>query len=305
MQVSFIICTYNPDLVLLQRTIQSILCQQGKGEIIVIDNRSNPKIRRNDLPKDSRIQLEVEDRPGLTAARIRGARIAREELLIFVDDDNILAPDYSQVAQRLAIDHPDAGVFSANIQGEFITSPKPWMTPYLPYLAINTVAEDRFSSDSKGGTMPVGAGMVVRRHVMMQYASELQSNPMRMALDRNDSSLLAGGDTDIGYTSLSLGLKCGWCKNLNLIHVIPSERLKPQYLRKIVRDVTASHYLLACIHGESTPSKRKRHKWKWLSSISHFIPETHRLRFRAERATGKLKGHQLYESCEHIKKEKY
>ena len=44
----------------------------------------------------------LENEPGLTAARVRGINESEGELLVFVDDDNLLADDYLERAVEIA-----------------------------------------------------------------------------------------------------------------------------------------------------------------------------------------------------------
>lgn len=295
MSISIIICSYNPNREYLRRTVHSILSQEQVDglELVIVDNRSQPAIGMDELPHDPRLRIVVEERPGLTPARIRGGKEARSDLLIFVDDDNILEPDYATTARRLADERPDIGVFSANITGEFERAPESWMAPYLPFLALTNLQETRWSHDADGGTMPVGAGMVVRREVMEAYSDMLASDSMRSSLDRDGKSLMAGGDTDIGYASLSIGLGCGWCHELRLRHLIPSQRLEPAYLRRIVEDVTASHVFLQRLHGAAPPSAWTAFKWSALAFVEPWLPESSQIRMRAVRAKGQVKGERM------------
>ena len=47
---------------------------------------------------------------GLTYARLRGIKEASGDLLVFVDDDNVLDPDYLETVQRVAEEKPFLGV---------------------------------------------------------------------------------------------------------------------------------------------------------------------------------------------------
>lgn len=298
MGLSFIICTYNPDRGKLRRTLDSIGRLGGAvdRELVVVDNRSKPALRAEEVAVPGlEVRLVVEEEPGLTAARLRGFRETQAELLVYVDDDNVLAPDYAERALAHAREHPEIGVFSAgNIRGEFDRQPEPWMKPYLPFLALTGIEEDRWAMDAKGRTMPVGAGMVVRRPVMEAYAGALASDRSRQAMDRDGKSLLAGGDTDIGYASLELGLGCGWCRDLRLDHLISADRLEPDYLVRLARDVTASHVLLARLHGEPGPSVLQGLKRRTKDLLGRLAGPESSWGCRGAIARGQLAGERLF-----------
>src|SRR5277367_5769846 len=97
-EISVIVCTHNPRADYLRRTLDALREQNfplNKWELLLIDNASEkPLAEVYDLswhPQGRHVrELEL----GLTAARVRGIRESNGGLLVFVDDDNVLAPDY-------------------------------------------------------------------------------------------------------------------------------------------------------------------------------------------------------------------
>jgi glycosyltransferase involved in cell wall biosynthesis len=252
--ISAVICTHNPRPDCLARVLDSLRRQTlpaSDWELLVVDNKSTPPLAPSlDLSWHPRARVVREENPGLTHARLRGLVESDAPLLVYVDDDNLLAPDYLAAALRLASDMPFIGVWSAKITGEFELPPEPWMRPYLPYLALTDFESDRWSNHHQGRTLPVGAGMVARRVVLAAYEQKLRADPRRLGLDRKGSSLLAGGDTDIGLAACSIGLGCAYMTALRVTHIIPAFRLRRDYLTRLVEDITASH--------------------RWLDFMAHF-----------------------------------
>lgn len=294
-RVSVVICSYNPRADYLSRTLSALSKQRfslNKWELLIVDNRSDTPIsQRFDVGWHPNARHITETTVGLTAARLRGFGEARGDIIIFVDDDNLLAPDYLEVALKLASGYPRIGVFSANISPEFETPPSPWATPFLPFLALTKITRDLWSNENSSSCMPVGAGMVVRRQVMLQYREELANNTERARLDRCGDSLLAGGDTDIGYTAIRLGFGCGSFVDLKLVHLIPKARIQKAYLMRIVTDVTASHEYLAFCEGVRTPSMRRKIIeliWVLLGIVIKSLSS--KVAFRASIARGRWSG---------------
>jgi GT2 family glycosyltransferase len=96
---SIIVPTFRrPDV--LRTTLQALFAQdfpKRKFEVIVVDDDASPTtadvVRR--LANDGvQTTIESQNRRGAATARNRGARLARGELLLFVDDDMIVAPDH-------------------------------------------------------------------------------------------------------------------------------------------------------------------------------------------------------------------
>src|ERR1700731_4167104 len=101
--LSVIICTHNPRLDYFQRCVdglrnQTLSCQEW--ELLLVDNRSDePVADCVDLSWHPVTRVVREEAPGLTAARLRGIRESRGDLVVFVDDDNVLDRDFLEVAQ--------------------------------------------------------------------------------------------------------------------------------------------------------------------------------------------------------------
>src|SRR5438045_2489860 len=104
--ISVIICTHNTRSDYFNRCLSVLETQtlpREKWELLLVDNASSPnRAPRPDLAWHPRARLVVEKQPGLTPARLRGIRESKGGLLIFVDDDNVLDPDFLETALRTA-----------------------------------------------------------------------------------------------------------------------------------------------------------------------------------------------------------
>ncbi len=121
--ITVIVCTHNPRVDYLGRVLDSLKTQnlaEDQWELLLIDNASlQPLASRFDISWHSTARHIREDELGLTPARLRGIRESKGELIVFVDDDNVLASDYLQSAVQIAEDHAFVGAFGASIKGEF------------------------------------------------------------------------------------------------------------------------------------------------------------------------------------------
>ena len=95
--VSVIICTHNPRPDAFRRVLDSLAAQtlpKAQWELLLVDNASDDRLEpRWPLSWHSNARHVREDQLGLTAARLRGIRESRGDVLIYVDDDNVLAAD--------------------------------------------------------------------------------------------------------------------------------------------------------------------------------------------------------------------
>lgn len=247
-QISVILCTHNPHLVRLSRTLAALAGQdldQDKWEVVLVDNASSVAFK--DCTVGHRIRhLRVvrENRLGLTHARCRGINESLGKLLVFVDDDNLLRQNYLSAALTIAADFPHLGVWGGSIEAEFETAPPVKVQPYLRLLALRKIEAPLWSNvRTTSSAEPWGAGMCLRTDVALAYLRHCEAARIEIS-DRKGSSLLSGGDSDICSFVCSKGLGMAVFPQLTLIHIIPPGRLTEDYLMKIAEGISISHYLL-------------------------------------------------------------
>src|ERR1700722_12041284 len=138
--ISVIVCAHNPRSAYLVRVIEALRGQDldlQAWELMIIDNASiKPLATILDLSWHPNGRHVLESELGLTAARRRGMREARSPLLVFVDDDNVLARDYLSKAVPIGRAWPALGTFGSGcIAPEFELEPKPHLHRLVPNLA--------------------------------------------------------------------------------------------------------------------------------------------------------------------------
>lgn len=98
----------------LPKTLKSVLAQSfAEFELIVVDDGSTDGSRRIvEGIGDSRIRYLYQDNAGVSAARNRGVREARTELIAFLDADDEWYPDHLSHLYKLHEDFSAAGLYS-------------------------------------------------------------------------------------------------------------------------------------------------------------------------------------------------
>lgn len=295
-KLSVIICTHNPRENNLSRVLGALSRQtlaREQWELLLIDNASSePLAKRWNVAWLPQSRIVREDELGLTPARLRGIREARSELLIFVDDDNVLDPDYLENSLSISEQFPTLGAWGGQNLPEFERPPEDYESVYLPYLACRRVEQDRWSNfPYYTDSCPFGAGLCVRTSVAAHYAAKIASDPMRVSLDRCGQSLLSGGDIDLALTSVDLGLGCGVFKALKLIHIIPASRIEEKQFFLLVRKIALSNILLASIHprnGDNGGQVKRRTLFLKLLKLCAYPSFLRRVHFAALR--GEIEG---------------
>jgi glycosyltransferase involved in cell wall biosynthesis len=252
--LSVVICTHNPRLDYFRRTLAGLRAQTlttNVWELLIIDNASvSEKAPRPDLSWHPRASLLKEPKLGLTQARLRGIQEAAGDLLVFVDDDNVLDPDYLQIAQRVAEQKPFLGSWSGQCRPEFEQRPPEWTRRYWGNLVIRQFDQDVWSNLPRlAQTMPCGAGLCVRRDVALHYLHLYESGRRSILLDRVGELLISGGDNDLAACACDSGLGVGLIAALNLTHLIPPERLTERYLIRLTDGIYYSAVVISYLRS--------------------------------------------------------
>jgi len=248
--VAIAVCTHGPDLTLLGRLLAAldrILMRSAVAEVLVVDNGSPQPVAHcvpwlwfQERHPQARCVLEL--RPGLTQARCRAIRETSADLLIGFDDDNEPADDYVTQLTACAARHPEVGVWGpGRIEVIFSQEPDPWIQRHracfqerqLPFSLSST-------PPPHGGPWVTGTGFAVRRPVLEAYRRAVEQGELA-ASDRTGTGLQSGGDLQIVWQALRLGLAQGISPDLRCGHLIPPARANLAYIRRLEFGAAASY----------------------------------------------------------------
>ncbi len=206
-------------------------------------------------------------------ARCRGIRESQGALLINVDDDNVLAPDYLEAALKIGAAHADLGVWGGRIDPQFEAEPPAWTRPWWNLLAIRPVERESWSNlYYQDQTTPPGAGMCIRRSVAEAYRAQTEKDPRRLKLCRRGKGVISAGDCDLAYTACDIGLGTGLFPALRVTHLIARSRLTEDYLARLVEGINYSTVMLRALRGDAAGAPPESlsfrlREWKLLLSM--------------------------------------
>jgi hypothetical protein len=297
--LSVIICTHNPRRDYFQRCLDGLRSQillHEQWDLLVVDNRSDqPLAGEVDLSWHPNAAIVREETPGLTAARLRGIRETTGNLLVFVDDDNVLDPDFLVVAQRTMEERPFLGSWSGQCRPAFETTPPEWTRRYWGNLVIREFQHDVWSNLARlPESMPCGAGLCVRREVALHYLALHESGKRPFSFDRNGESLLSGGDNDLAACACDVGLGVGLIASLRLTHMIPPDRLTEDYLVRLCEGIFCSAVVLD--HFRSAGGAEPLHKVRWYEPVRAFLSRGRHRRVQLACLRGRRRGLELLDS---------
>ena len=239
MKIDIILCTYNPRMDYLERTLESIEGQlfQGDGievQFTLVDNNSPADAAKKlkEVCSSRQIHYLHETEQGLVHARICGLRNTQGELVVWVDDDTVLDGNFIRHALEIYRTKPFLGAWGGNVHLELEKPVRSEIRPYLALLTENKVEIEEWSN-FRNCTPVAGAGLCVRREVGERYVQNYESSPMRKLLGRSAQNLFSGEDWDFCLTAAEMGLGVGRMPQLSLTHLIPERRTTEDYLLKI------------------------------------------------------------------------
>lgn len=247
------ICTHDPRPSLLGAVIDALAAQFAHADafrVTLIDNASHPPLTEHVLrPLQRRgvaIRLVSESKIGLVHARLRAIEETNASWILFVDDDNVLAPDFIAEGLRFIDANPDVGCFGGRLILPSNLRVPTGCEPFLPFLGIR----DLGGQTRKGRSAvwveyePPGAGAFVRREVLIRFSQLARERPEVFSLGRAGDSLASCDDALLMSCANDVGLALAYDPALRLEHHIGPERFDRVYLRRLLRAFGESEVML-------------------------------------------------------------
>ena len=97
----------------------------------------------SDLPSAPSVRVVREDKLGLTHARVRGFQEAQGEIVVLVDDDNVLKPDYLERAVEILGKNPELGAIGGKALPEFEIEPPEWLRGRSSGLGLRDLGDSK------------------------------------------------------------------------------------------------------------------------------------------------------------------
>jgi glycosyltransferase involved in cell wall biosynthesis len=256
--LSVAICTRNPRRDYLERVFQALAWQslpRSQWELLLIDSASDQP-----LPAEPARQLGLAGRvvrleiSGLLPARFAAIAAATAPILLFLDDDNVPAPDYLERGLQLAAQWPMLGCWGpAVITPECESPPSPEIATHLGRMACCDFSADRWSNTLD--VVPPGAGLFVRLDGARAYAAFAGQDPRRQLVGETADRFFRGDDTDLVFHLIKSGCGAGQFRALHLTHLIPNRRLTPEYVVKLAQAAAGSAVVINSLWG--VPPRRE------------------------------------------------
>lgn len=265
MDISIILCTYNPEAEAFFRALTAIsqltVPDQCQVEFLVVDNNSSVPVEDRILAEwgkwTSPIPMRVvrENKPGLLFARIKGYSESTGNLIVFFDDDNEPSSDYLIAVQQFYQKYPMAGVAGpGKIEVEFLGQTEPWVPFYKGYFQQRNYSSLQYACYSDWlAFYPPGTGQTVRREVYGQYLRKVDSGAYS-SVGRTKGSMASAEDVQLVFSAVINGYAVASVPDMQMKHLISARKTSPAYIRRLLFGMSSS---FAEAYAECFPHARK------------------------------------------------
>lgn len=242
-EVTVCVCTHNPRRDVLRRCFDALAAQEGAAglAVLVVDNASDPPLGGAEIAPLQAAGMAVrvvrEERLGNVHARARAIAETDSPWVLFVDDDNELAPDYLAAGLRAIAANPALGCFGGRLVLPAETRVARWIRPLLPFIAVRDCGDVPVARREAryGPWIPPTAGAFVRRPVLERYRARVASDPAVAALGRKGRRGLGScEDTLMMYGGCALGYDSGYEPALRLVHHLDPRRFSFGYMVRLM-----------------------------------------------------------------------
>ncbi len=238
---SVCICTYN-GVASIGMVIEALAAQTQPletWELLVIDNASTDGTSDSANRLIKKIfagsgRVVHEEQLGVSFARAKAAQEARGEIICFLDDDNIPAPDFVAGAIRAFADRPAVGALGGKILPVWETPPNALALAVQHFaLAICDHGDKAFRHCSKNG--PVGAGLCIRSKILK--AIYFECGAAAKVTGHRGGGVRGGDDFVLGILTWQLGYECWYEPSLKIQHLLPARRMEKEYLLQLYEGI--------------------------------------------------------------------
>lgn len=238
--LSVIICTYNRE-----RYLYNVLRSIAAGgyndyEIVLVNNNSTDgtetECRRfqEDYPQVA-FRYCVEEQQGLSYARNRGIQESRGDILVYVDDDALVNPEYLQTYATFFERHPEAVAAGGPILPQYDGCEEPdWMSHYTRQLVTGKLDLGSREREFPGGAFPGGGNAAYRKAVFDEVGL------FNVELGRKGNSLIGAEEKDLFDKMTSRGMKFYYLPTAILYHLIPPKKLTKEYFERLTYGIGVS-----------------------------------------------------------------
>ena len=266
LRLTLLIPTFNRSRELLRalRSVAEQTLDPALWECVIVDNNSTDDTaeavaRFAEEHPTLQIRRVVEPKAGVSHARNRGLQEARTELIASIDDDERINPDFLEAYLRFFDTHPEANIAGGKIIAEYPSGRPAWMSRWTERPIANPMDYGEEIRPFPKGALPGGGNMAFRRSVALRYGFDTQ-------LGRVGGKLIGGEENDFFLRLVASGETLWYVPQAVMWHIIPAEKLTPDYLDRLSYHIGISQRRRALRDGK-LPGALVAECAKWVATL--------------------------------------
>jgi len=261
MDVTVAICTWNRAGLLdktLARLQQVVVPAELKWELLVVDNNCTDDTQTVLAKHRDRLPLKplVETKQGHSHARNRAVAEARGKLLIWTDDDVLIAPNWLGDLTAAATKHAEAVFFGGPVRPWYERTPPAWITRHLPRITSVWALLDH-GPEVRPLTSTeycFGANIAFRMDVLRRYPFDPDYGRVKTRLTGGDETRVIDQIRKDGWSGV-------WVGPAAVDHFLPADRMTVRYIFDFYR--WASYQGVAAFAKDTSPRSFGAPRWMW------------------------------------------
>lgn len=239
--LTVIICTYNRAKYIgpLLESLAANDLAKSEYEILLVDNNCTDNTRAicdafAAAHKDVRFRYVVEPEQGLSAARNKGIKEAKGDIIVYVDDDALVDAHYLRDYAEWFAAHPETMACGGPIEPLYETEEPKWMSPYTKALLTAWMNYGDKVREYPKGRYPGGGNAAYRKEVFDNVGL------FNTALGRKGGNLMGSEEKDIFDKMHALHMQVLYLPTPVLHHCIPQAKLEKDYFDRLTLQIGIS-----------------------------------------------------------------
>ncbi len=236
-----IICTYNRAKYIgpLLESIAANDLAKSEYEILLVDNNCTDNTREIcnafvQKHSDIHFRYTVEPEQGLSAARNRGIKEAKGDILVYIDDDALVDTWYLRTIADYMSSHPDISAVGGPIIPLYETAEPKWMTRFTKELLCGYLYYGEQVRSFPLDRYPGGGNAAYQANVFNKVGL------FNTALGRKGNNLMGAEEKDIFDKMKTQDMRFCYLPKMILHHIIPQKKLELDYFNRLTLQIGQS-----------------------------------------------------------------